>query len=187
MSNQTTEMVTDVTHISSQNVFYNNIIGKPCNDIIFIRIVKFSFPVYPRQVLAFGYCCCPRVCVCVHVSVNHEFIRVITHQTFNLGSPNLDQRCKRPRLRALLFCGMIDCDLQGQIELQSKKVTPFWACACHNSLSIEATFSKFGTKMHLSTVQIPTNFGFDWNWSSIQFLISNPAQIEIFMYISGIL
>ena len=67
-----------------------------------------------------------RVCVCVYVcvsvSVNHEFVRAITHQPFKLGSPNLDQRCKRPWLRALLFCGMIDHDLQGQIELQSQNL-----------------------------------------------------------------
>ena len=41
--------------------------------------------------------------------------------------------------------------------------------------------------MHPSTDQIPANFGLDWNWSSIQFLISNPDQIELFMYIIGIL
>ena len=57
--------------------------------------------------------------VCVHVSINHEFVRTITHHPFKLGSPNLDQRCKKPWLRALLFCGMIDHDLQGQIEPQS--------------------------------------------------------------------
>ena len=101
---------------------------------------------YPRPVLAFGYCRCLRVCVCVRVSVSHEFIRAITHQPFKLGSPNLDQRCKRPSLRALLFCGMIDRDLQGQIELQKSKFTPFWACACHNTPPIEVTISKFGTK-----------------------------------------
>ena len=61
-------------------------------------------------------------CVCVCVSVNHEFVRTITHQPFKLGSPNLDQRCKTPWLRALLFCGMIDHDLQGQIELQSQNL-----------------------------------------------------------------
>ena len=64
-------------------------------------------------------------CVCVCVSVNHEFVRAITHQQFKLGSPNLDQRCKRPWLRALLFCGMIDRDLQGQIELQCKNLPHF--------------------------------------------------------------
>ena len=65
-------------------------------------------------------------------------------------------------LSALLFFGMIDCDLQGQIELQSQNL-PILSliCACHNSPPIEVTISKFGTKMHLSTVQIPTNFGLD--------------------------
>ena len=56
-------------------------------------------------------------CVCVCVSVNHELVRAIIHQPFKLGSPNLDQRCKRPWLRALLFSGAIDLDLQGQIKL----------------------------------------------------------------------
>ena len=65
------------------------------------------------------------VCVCVRVSVNHEFVRAVTPQAFKLGSPNLDQRCKRPWLRALLFCGMIVRDLQGQIELQSQIFSHF--------------------------------------------------------------
>ena len=67
-------------------------------------------------------------CVCVYVclSVNHEFVRAIIHQPFKLGSPNLDQRCKRPWLRSLLFCGVIDGDLQGQIELESQNLPHFW-------------------------------------------------------------
>ena len=79
---------------------------------------------YPRPVLAIRYCRCLRLCVCVCLSVclcvNHEFVRAITHHLFKLGSPNLDQRCKRPWLRSLLFLGMIDLDLQGQILLQSR-------------------------------------------------------------------
>ena len=58
---------------------------------------------YPRPVLAFGYCRCLRVCVCVCLSVNHQLVRAVTHQPFKLESPNLDQRCKRPWLRSLLF------------------------------------------------------------------------------------
>ena len=58
-------------------------------------------------------------CVCVRVSVNHKLFRIINHQLFNLVSPNLDQRCKRPWLRSLLFCGAIDHDLQGDIECQN--------------------------------------------------------------------
>ena len=64
------------------------------------------------------------------------------------------------------------------------KFTPFWACPCHDSPLIEVTISKFGMKMHLSTVQIPTNFWLDRNWFSIQFSISNPDQIELFIYIN---
>ena len=86
-------------------------------------VTKLSF--YPRSVLALGCCRCLCVCVYVCVSVNHEFVRAITHQPFKLGSPNLDQRCKRPWLRALLFCGMIDHDPQGQIELQSQNLPRF--------------------------------------------------------------
>ena len=54
-----------------------------------------------------------------------KFVRAIAHQPFKLGSLNLDQRCKRPWLRSLLFCGKIDCDRQGQIELQSQNLPHF--------------------------------------------------------------
>ena len=55
-------------------------------------------------------CLCVRVCVCI----NHLLDRAITRDQFELGSRNLDQRCKRPWLRSLWFCGAIDLDLQGQ-------------------------------------------------------------------------
>ena len=59
------------------------------------------------------------VCLCVRPSVrpcgNHLFVRAITQHPFKLGSPNLHHRCKRPWLRSLLFWGVIDLDLQGQI------------------------------------------------------------------------
>ena len=56
-------------------------------------------------------CLCLSVCVCV----NHELVRMIIHDSFKLGSPTLDQRCKPPWLWSLLFCGAIDLDPQGQI------------------------------------------------------------------------
>ena len=82
---------------------------------------------YPRPVLAFGYCRCLRLSVCPSVRVcgNHLLVRAITRHPFKLGSPNLDHRCKRPWLRSLLFCGVIDLDLQGQIKLQSQKLPHF--------------------------------------------------------------
>ena len=60
-------------------------------------------------------CVCVCVCVSVRMCVNHLLVRAITRDLFKLGSPNLDQRCKRPWLRSLLFWGAIDLDLQGQI------------------------------------------------------------------------
>ena len=61
------------------------------------------------------------VCVCG----KRLLVRAITHHPFKLGSSNLDNRCKRPWLRSLLFCGVIDLDLQGQIELQSQNLPHF--------------------------------------------------------------
>ena len=68
---------------------------------------------YPRPDLTFGYCRCLRLSV--RVCVNNELVRTITHHPFKLRSLNLDQRCKRPWVRSLLFCGVIYRDLQGHI------------------------------------------------------------------------
>ena len=55
------------------------------------------------------------VCLCVRVCINHLRVRTRTHHPVKLESPNLAYRCKRPWLRYLLFWGVIDLDLQGQI------------------------------------------------------------------------
>ena len=52
--------------------------------------------------------------------------------------------------------------------------TSFWACSHHYSSAIQARITKFGPKMHLSTVKNPTNFGLDWLWSSFSFSILKP-------------
>ena len=70
-------------------------------------------------------CVCVCVCMCVCVSVNHQFVRTITCHPLKLQSPNLDQKCKTPWLRSLLFLGFIDLDLQGQIELKSQNLPHF--------------------------------------------------------------
>ena len=73
---------------------------------------------------------------------------------------------------------MIDLDFQGQIEPQSQNLP--------HSVLVHA-IAHHQLKLQFTNFQIPTNFRLDWNWSSIQFLISNPDQIELFMYITGIL
>ena len=65
------------------------------------------------------------VCMCVCVSVNHQFVRKITCHRLKLQSPKLDQKCKTPWLRSLLFLGFIDLELQVQIELKSLNLPHF--------------------------------------------------------------
>ena len=78
--------------------------------------IKYSKDVRPLPVQT-----CIMLWVCsywltsVRVCSNHLLVRAITQDPFKLGSPNLDQTCKRPWLRSLLFFGAIDRDLQGQI------------------------------------------------------------------------
>ena len=56
-------------------------------------------------VLPFGYC--HRLRLSVYLCVRRwVFVRAITYHPFQLGSPNLDQRCITSWLRSILFCGM---------------------------------------------------------------------------------
>ena len=64
---------------------------------------------------------------------------------------------------------MIDHDLQGQIELQSQNLPHF---------GLVHAITHHQLKLQFPNLEI---------WSSIKFLISNPDQIELFMYIIGIL
>ena len=96
-------------------------------------LVVFTRGQFGLQVLSLPacVCVCVRVCVCVclsvcfRVSVHHKFVLAITQQPFQLGSPNLDQRWKRPRLRSPSPCRAIDHDFQGQSELKSQNLPHF--------------------------------------------------------------
>ena len=41
------------------------------------------------------------------------------------------------------------------------------------NFKVKIRISKFGPRMHLSIVKVPIDFGLDWPWSSVSFLISN--------------
>ena len=112
-----------------------------------------TFAFYPRPVLAFGYCRCLRVCVCVCLSVNHQLVRAVTHQPFKLESPNLDQRCKKPWLRSLLFFGMIDRELQGEIELKSQNLPHFELVRAISHHQLKSVFPNFGQKCILALLR----------------------------------
>ena len=75
--------------------------------------------------MAFGYCHRLRLSLSVCVSVNHQFVRTITCHPLKLPAPKLDQKCKTPWLRSLLFLGLIDLDLHGQIEFKNQNSPHF--------------------------------------------------------------
>ena len=136
--------------------------------MIFLCIVLFGWKLcdnfhwcihfYLRPVLAAGYCrclllsVCPPVCSSVCVI---ELVHVISFHLFKLGSPNLDQECKRPWFGALLFCGVINLYPQGQIGLDKVKIYPIWACPHDKSPLFEARTTKFEQKMQNTLVKIP--------------------------------
>ena len=50
------------------------------------------------------------------------------------------------------------------------KFTPFWACPCHNSPSIQVRTTKFGQKMQSNLLVVHIIFGGDWlrpSWSNL--------------------
>ena len=96
---------------------------------------------------------CVCVCVCVCLSVNHQLVRAITHQPFKLESPNLDQRWKRPWLRSLLFCGTIDLELQGQIELKSQNLPHFELVRAKSHHQLKSVFPNLGQKCILALLR----------------------------------
>ena len=88
-----------------------------CIQTFQVLLLEASFGLW---VLSLPASVCVSVCVCV--CINHLLVCVITLDPLKLGSPNLDHR---PRLRSLLFWGVIDLDLQGQILLQSQNLPNF--------------------------------------------------------------
>ena len=85
-------------------------------------------------------------CVCVCVSVNHELVCVITHQQFKLESPNLDQRCERSWLRFLLFLGAINCQFEGEIELEIQNLPHFELVRVISHHQLKSVFPNFYQK-----------------------------------------
>ena len=102
-----------------------------------------------------------------------------------LGSPNLDQGCKRLWLRSLLFCGTIERDLQGQIELQNQNLphSELVHAITHHQLKLQ--FPNLEQQCIVALLRSLPILGLIE--IDLQFFISNPEQIEFFVYIIGIL
>ena len=84
--------------------------------------MAYGFLFLPEACMAIGYYC---LRLFVRPCLNHLLVRAITRDPFKPGSPNLNHRCKRSWLRSLLFWGVIDLYLQGQIYLRSQNLAHF--------------------------------------------------------------
>ena len=109
------------------------------------------------------------VCLCVCMCGNHVLVRTITHHRFKLGSPNLDQGCKVPWLRHLLFLEAIDLGLQGQILLKMAifLTSPILEIHNHHMTTKEPWVSRLlGSGVQSTLVKTPVVFGGNWPWPS---------------------
>ena len=156
-----------------------------------IKSLQSGVTFYPRPVLAFGYCRCLRLSVCVSVLPSicvcgkHLLVRAITQHPLKLGSPNLDNRCKRPWLRSLLSWWVIDIDLQGQIELQSQNLPHFELVHAITHHQLKLQFPNFEEKCILALfrslpilglIEIDLQFNFEFQTQTkLSFLCTSLA------------
>ena len=103
---------------------------------------------YPRLVLAFGYCYRLRLWVCVSVCVCQSW--ACPHDNSSLIQARITKF--RPKMQntlvwSLLFLGMIELGLQGQIYLECQ-ILPYFEH--HNSSAVSARITKFGPKCILA-------------------------------------
>ena len=59
------------------------------------------------------------------------------------------------------------------LKVKIYPILGLWLFPHDKSIPNEVRLSKFGPKLHLSTVNVPIDFGQDWFWSSVSFLTSN--------------
>ena len=125
----------------------------------------FSSFFYPRPVLAIRYCHHLRlwVCVCVCMCVYQSRACPLDNSSpSQAGITKFGPEMQNTLVWVPIVFGD-DRPWSSRSNLTWKSnFTSFWACSHHYSSAIQARISKFGPKMHLSTVKIPTNFGLDW-------------------------
>ena len=124
---------------------------------------------YPRPVLAFGYCRCLRlsVCVCVRqprACPRHKSSRVQTRTT------KFRQKVQNNLVKVpIVLRGNWPWPSRSNLTWKTK-FTPFWACPRHNSPSIQARTTIFGQKMQTNLLMFPIVLGGDWprpSWSNL--------------------
>ena len=161
--------------VPSENYFYMYIYIFIFSSRLHDIACKIEDYFYPRPVLAFGYCRCLRLCVRVCVCVCQS--RACPHDTSPLVQAIITKFGTKVQNTLVKVPIVFEDDRPWPSRPNftwKSNFTSFWAFQPHNSSAVQARFTKFGPKMHLSTVKIPINFGQDWFWSSPSFSIVKP-------------
>ena len=90
----------------------------------------------------------------VSVCINHLLLCMITIHLFNMQSPNLDQTCKTPWLRFLLFWGKSTLIFKAKFKFKVK-IYPILSLSIHNSSAAKPRITKFRQKIQNILVKIP--------------------------------
>ena len=121
------------------------------------------------RVLSLPASVCLCVCVCQSRACPHDNSPLVQARITKFGTKVQKNLVKVP----IVFGDDRPWPSRSNLTWKSN-FTSFWACPPHNSSAVQARITKFGSKMHLSTVNIPISFGQDWFWSSTSFSILKP-------------
>ena len=117
-------------------------------------------------------CPCVRVCVCKSRACPHDNSPLVQARITKFGT-----KVQKTLVKVPVVLGDDGPWPSRSNLIWKSNFTSFWACPPHNSSAVQARITKFGPKMHLSTVEIPINFGQDWFWSSPSFSILKPSSV----------
>ena len=132
---------------------------------------------YPRPVLAFGYCRCLRLCVCVSVCPSVRLsgclsvCQSLACPRDNSGpvqarTTKFGQKMQKTLVKVPIVL-WTDRPWPSRSNLTWKcKFTQFWACPHHNSPPIQARITKFWPEVQNTLVKIAIVLRINWPWPS---------------------
>ena len=122
-------------------------------------------------------CLCIRVCVCQSRACPHDNSPLVQARITKFGTKVQNTLVKVP----IVFGDDRPWPSRSNLTWKSN-FTSFWACPPHNSSAVQARITKFGPKMHLSTVKISINFGLDWFDLHLHFQSWNRFFYQIYLH-----
>ena len=158
---------------------YYHVWMQPCQAASVVLITQNHFSITRGQFWPSGIvvaCVCVCVCVCLSVCLSVRMCQSLACPRDNSGPVQAMIAKFGPKMQKTLI--KVSIVLGGNWPWPSRsnltvnsKLTPFWACPNHYSPPILVRISKYGQRMHFSTVKIPVDSGLDWPWTWPSFLI----------------